>query len=103
MLNKDGPKEVIKHPGPQVGYPIFWWAIRLVLEWELGGNVLLEPAAAMLHMLSLVMPLKFPGKSIFPGISRDVNPGQSTFPGSQLSLEFCTTIVNQHQLSTGVG
>ena len=23
MLNKDGPKEVIKQPGPQVGYPIF--------------------------------------------------------------------------------
>ena len=34
MLNKDGPKEVIKQPGPQVGYPIFWWAIRLVLELE---------------------------------------------------------------------
>ena len=39
-----------------------WFVVKL------GGNVLLEPAAAMFLMLILVMVVNFPGKKTFPGI-----------------------------------
>ena len=55
---------------------------------ELGGNVLLEPAAAMFLMLILVMVVNFPGKKTFPGIElywKVKFPGNSLFPLSHLS------------------
>ena len=76
-----------------------WWTAQLHKQ---GGHVFLEPAAEMLHILSLPnvscsMPfiaknfreVQFPVKSIFPGyqISRDVNPVQSNFLGRKLYME----------------
>ena len=55
---------------------------------KLGGNVLLEPAAAMFLMLILVMVVNFPGKKTFPGIKlyRKVKfHGNSLFPVSHFS------------------
>ena len=50
---------------------------------KLGGNVLLEPAAAMFLMLILVMVVNFPGKKTFLRIELY---RKAKFPGNSLFL-----------------
>ena len=66
---------------------------RCCVTWrfvKLGGNVLLEPAAAIFLMLILVMVVNFPGNSLFP-VSHTQSHNElinySNFPGSHHSHE----------------
>ena len=65
------------------GNDIFFSFSMLLNVIKLGGNVLLEPAAAMLHKLSLVMYPSLPVNLISWKFKCPRNPGKSTLPESQ--------------------